>query len=904
MLSVFPLVSAHALTLGEIKTTSYLNEPLNFSIPVDIGRAEDVSFESLRVALASSDEYARQGLVYPWGVGTIRLTLTQDSKGRVYVTGRSTKPVKDLIVYLLIKLNWPNGSLQKEYSTLVDLRGVSDEPSIIKRTPRTVSQSASVATPKLVRSPARVQSSVPTSHLVSHPKKVVHFPGFQSTKEYVDYTVKRGDALSLIAQRLRGDVKLPLHHYIAAITDANKELSLGALSDLSVGQVIRIPNPNLVAKQQHSNQRRLEQASNGAPSQYRVKYGDSLFLIAKAFKPADMGVDAYIQALRQENPSQTNRSNFLEPGIVLTIPNPSEAAVQMASAPEAKLDSVPQSLPTDNELMQDAQLEQTADIKPLALDEQPTQEPEQILPISSLQALEQTEQKPLMSEPEQMALPMDDGVMGLPVDGQQQAVLSEAIENNEALQKEIELLRNNVRNLESSMTTLKRENQNLTANIVNFNEQQQKTPKNTNFLLWGLCAFLGLLSVLCVFLFGRMRRLANAVANMASGTAPAEPNGVSVDNPAYAPEETEDSKGFVGMFKRKPEETLSDSDERDYSDYDFAKSNYDYSQLYDIDKLKEEIKSTGSDAFVQSSEIGVIEIADAEEDLGTVKEFIDSGHYDAAERLLQELISKNPTDIENHLLRLELEVKRGTDDSTNQMVSELLDLFPAEPDQNRIKSQLVTSRLEMVEKNREDQQDDVEVFDIATETSTTLTADVSSVYDVTESDDLSVDSLDEMLLAQEVVDQGKESNADELYEVKVYMSYGHDDMARTSLDEYINQFPNDVDALILRLELLAREQSVTAARTLADKLREERDLSQTQIEKIDEILKKMKEGDFTNSLGDALKSTALMDDDRTQFERTEFIEDQATSLLQDDHELSLDEMLSHIQDEEKDDKHT
>lgn len=902
--SMLILSSAHAVTLGEIKTTSYLNEPLNFSIPLQIGKTELIPVDSFRVSLASSDEYARQGLVYPWGVGAIRLSVAKGRNGRIYINGRSTKPVKDLIVYILVDVSWPSGHIQKEYSTLVDLRGVSDEPAILKRKTSAVivkpaqnNTFARVQRVKTNQAPTRVERRQP-------PRDPVRTSGFQSTKDYVDYTVKRGDALSLIAQRLRGSVELPLHHYIQAITRANSDTFKNGLGNLEVGQVIRIPNPSLVAQKKHSNDRRLERSEAGTPSQYRVKYGDSLFLIAKAFKPVNASVDSYISALKQANANQLGRSNFLEPGVVLTIPNPNDAAIKVAQAENSNTEPK-----TDSQSQEPPQAVATPlnDAKAVvdASKDAPDQAVSNVKPISELQTL--GADKPVSGVMESGAVePLStDGESETSTDAQpmdQQVVA--AIENNLALEKEIELLKNNISNLESNVTNLKRDNQNLTANIVNFNEQQQKAPKNTNFLLWGLLVLLALLAGLCGFLFNRMRKLADAVANMALGAS--THSGVSVNNPSYAPEsELARESQSGGVFKRESKGDVSSQEQtgRDYSDYDFSKSNYDYSELYDVDKLKEEIKASGSEAFVKPTDTGIIEIADAEEDLGTVQDFIESGHYQAAGRLLEELIAKSPDNLDNRLLHLDLEVRCGTDESTDALAIELLKLFPDETSQSRIKDQLTSSRLAATSGSSDESLDNtVEVTQQTSGTLMDLTVD-SDVYDIEE---LSSETLDAALLSQQVsfADEDSQSKSDALYEVKVYMSYGHDDMARTSLDEYLARFPEDTNALILKLELLAREQSVDAVNALADKLRADHDLLDDHESRISEIFKKMKEGDFTDSLGDALKSTALMDDGKTTFDRTEFIEDQATSFLEDDKttmisddelgDLEEDEFLAHV----------
>jgi len=150
-----------------------------------------------------------------------------------------------------------------------------------------------------------------------------------------DYTVRRGDSLYLIAQRvdttiealraannLRGSVLQPgqvltipgsVETPLQAFVGPTKEQILAVVDQL---EALKTPTRDVLVKS--------ESRSQSSGQKYTVRSGDSLYLIAERNNTT-------IEALRAAN---NLSSIMLQPGQVLTIPEDAETLLAMTSAPE------------------------------------------------------------------------------------------------------------------------------------------------------------------------------------------------------------------------------------------------------------------------------------------------------------------------------------------------------------------------------------------------------------------------------------------------------------------------------------------------------------------------------------------------------------------------------------------
>lgn len=109
--------AAHALGMGKIKVYSYLDEPLVAEIEL-IGTSGLDPYQ-LIVKLASAQDFARSGLERPYFLNNIDFEILFYN-GNGYIFMRSVKPVQVPYLEFLVELSWPEGSLVKDYTILID----------------------------------------------------------------------------------------------------------------------------------------------------------------------------------------------------------------------------------------------------------------------------------------------------------------------------------------------------------------------------------------------------------------------------------------------------------------------------------------------------------------------------------------------------------------------------------------------------------------------------------------------------------------------------------------------------------------------------------------------------------------------------------------------------------------
>src|SRR5580658_5588363 len=110
--------AAFALGLGDVHLLSPLNAPLNAEIElVDVAPDEA---NTVSAQLASRDTFARYGLDWPAFLSGVQVHAEQTTDGRQVVRLKSTDPISEPFVTLLVEVNWSHGRLVREYTMLLD----------------------------------------------------------------------------------------------------------------------------------------------------------------------------------------------------------------------------------------------------------------------------------------------------------------------------------------------------------------------------------------------------------------------------------------------------------------------------------------------------------------------------------------------------------------------------------------------------------------------------------------------------------------------------------------------------------------------------------------------------------------------------------------------------------------
>lgn len=106
-----------AVTLGEARVNSFLNQPLDAEISL-IG-LEPGQHEELRLRIANDEHFDRLGIVYDQFLADLRFDVVR-AGAQWLVRARSTRPVIEPFLDFPLQMTWRGGQLIKQYTLLLD----------------------------------------------------------------------------------------------------------------------------------------------------------------------------------------------------------------------------------------------------------------------------------------------------------------------------------------------------------------------------------------------------------------------------------------------------------------------------------------------------------------------------------------------------------------------------------------------------------------------------------------------------------------------------------------------------------------------------------------------------------------------------------------------------------------
>ena len=116
-LLLLPLLG-NAMQLGKIVVTSSQGQPLNAEIEMMLTPGEDLS--KLKTSLATKESYESQGIERLAIHNNISVELQKNEKGQTILKLKSTQPVPDPFLDLLIQVDSAKGRNYREYTVLLD----------------------------------------------------------------------------------------------------------------------------------------------------------------------------------------------------------------------------------------------------------------------------------------------------------------------------------------------------------------------------------------------------------------------------------------------------------------------------------------------------------------------------------------------------------------------------------------------------------------------------------------------------------------------------------------------------------------------------------------------------------------------------------------------------------------
>ncbi|MEL6868599.1 MAG: FimV/HubP family polar landmark protein [Pseudomonadota bacterium] len=215
--------SAVALGLGDIKTESALNEPMQAEIAL-LGATRD-ELTTLEVRLASAETFERYGIEKAAYLNGLRFRVRGGAQPTVEIT--SSQPITEPFVTMLIEAVWPRGRLLREYTVLLDpptyAAPVSAAPAPARRTTQQPARASANA--------GNIQRSAPATS-----------PARNRSIDGTEYRVQRRDTLWEIARDIQPDQSVSINQVMVAIFEANPSAFDGNINRLKAGAVLALPS--------------------------------------------------------------------------------------------------------------------------------------------------------------------------------------------------------------------------------------------------------------------------------------------------------------------------------------------------------------------------------------------------------------------------------------------------------------------------------------------------------------------------------------------------------------------------------------------------------------------------------------------------------------------------------------
>ncbi len=346
--------AALALGLGDIHLLSPLNAPLDAEIELTDVAPDELN--TVQVQLASRDTFARYGLDWPAYLMGVQLKTVRTPDGREMIKIKSSDPITEPFVTLLVEVNWSRGRVVREYTMLLDPPVYTPGESAVASAPVTApNTSAGTRAGSIARQPeaapapaepattpaetpsaasaapaAAAAAPTPTPTRTTRASHAAAPAAAPSTNDAAgtSHTVQRGETLSEIASGVAGGtISSPsTRSWVLAIYQANPQAFRQNMNVLRSGAVLRIPDASDAAAVSPA------EASAEIRRQYAAWRGAAAAPASAAEKPGRLK----LVTPSESTPAAANAT----PQAPAAAPGPSgkggSAAAQQAAASENK----------------------------------------------------------------------------------------------------------------------------------------------------------------------------------------------------------------------------------------------------------------------------------------------------------------------------------------------------------------------------------------------------------------------------------------------------------------------------------------------------------------------------------------------------------------------------------------
>jgi pilus assembly protein FimV len=256
--------AAFALGLGDIHLISSLNSPLDAEIEITDVAPDEVS--TVRAQLAPREVFSQNGIDYPTYLTSVQLRTVETTDGRHVIKIKSSDPITDPFITLLINVTWSHGQLVREYTMLLDppvytpsqsaagapvsapVTGAETRAGGIARSaetpaPAAAAPPATTAGESAPAAPAEAAAPAPSAPPARSSTRSAPAPSAAAPEQGGNHLVERGETLSEISSGVTGASanSARTRSWMLAIYQANPKAFDQNMNVMRAGAVLRIP---------------------------------------------------------------------------------------------------------------------------------------------------------------------------------------------------------------------------------------------------------------------------------------------------------------------------------------------------------------------------------------------------------------------------------------------------------------------------------------------------------------------------------------------------------------------------------------------------------------------------------------------------------------------------------------
>ena len=321
-LILFPL-TGFTLQLGKIVVTSSQGQPLNAEIDMMLTPGEDTS--KLQTSIASKENYEAQGIERLAIHNNISVELQKNEKGLTVLKLKSTQPVPDPFLDLLIQVDSGKGRNYREYTVLLD----PPETPIIQ-------QEKIIAVDKTNSVPVIEKKEI--KEIVERPKALPEKEIKNNTK-LIDKSKSLGaPSKSIIVKPADTIYKIARENKIADITTEQMVIGIFNLNELAftekningleVGQKIVLPTKDDFINLSHAKAMAEIKVQTAQWNKFSVKTAEAVKDSPNVIAPKSEALPAPVTVVQNQSAAPTPPPRIKLTGDTLTSDKNSKDVVQ------------------------------------------------------------------------------------------------------------------------------------------------------------------------------------------------------------------------------------------------------------------------------------------------------------------------------------------------------------------------------------------------------------------------------------------------------------------------------------------------------------------------------------------------------------------------------------------------